>query len=232
MNTKANAFTLIEILVVIAIIAVLAGILFPVFQGARKRSYETTCFSNLRQVGLAIGMYAHDYDDKYPIATDGSEKVVLRLPTDAKGQATLANAPTLKRILAPYIKTDGIWKCPADQGIRYPAYWRGDSSDGTYSKIPSAFERIGVSYAYRVPLGLAQVNYPATSYADSVDMGASRTGILADAGTGWHIKGDEGDTHLERRSTLFSDGHVKSLLDEKDFVGAWLWSLNPSEKND
>jgi prepilin-type N-terminal cleavage/methylation domain-containing protein len=230
---KIKGFTLIEILIVIAIIAVLAGILFPAFQGARKRSYETTCFSNLRQIGLAVGMYAHDYDDKYPIATDGSEKVILRIDIKKKEQDVLANAPTLKKAISPYIKADNLWKCPADQGMKAAGYFRGESIDGTYSNCPSAFDRIGTSYAYRATLGLYQVNYPATSYADGTDMGVSKTGILADVGTGWHLKGDEGDDgRLDRRSTLFSDGHVKSLVDQGDFVGAWLWSLRPEDKAD
>jgi prepilin-type N-terminal cleavage/methylation domain-containing protein/prepilin-type processing-associated H-X9-DG protein len=59
-------FTLIELLVVIAIIAILAGILFPVFAQAREQARKTTCASNLRQVGVAIGMYVQDFDELFP----------------------------------------------------------------------------------------------------------------------------------------------------------------------
>ncbi len=59
-------FTLIELLVVIAIIAILAAILFPVFARARDRARQTTCLSNVRQISLALMMYAQDHNETYP----------------------------------------------------------------------------------------------------------------------------------------------------------------------
>ena len=59
---QQRGFTLIELLVVIAIIAILAAILFPVFAKARERAKMSTCASNLKQVGMALNMYAQDYD--------------------------------------------------------------------------------------------------------------------------------------------------------------------------
>jgi len=53
--------------VVIAIIAILAAILFPVFAQAREKALETVCISNARQVGLQVRMYVSDYDDTMPI---------------------------------------------------------------------------------------------------------------------------------------------------------------------
>jgi prepilin-type N-terminal cleavage/methylation domain-containing protein/prepilin-type processing-associated H-X9-DG protein len=65
-TSKKTGFTLIELLVVIAIIAILAAILFPVFAQAREKARQTTCTSNLKQIGSALLMYAQDYDEFFP----------------------------------------------------------------------------------------------------------------------------------------------------------------------
>ncbi|MDD4160778.1 MAG: prepilin-type N-terminal cleavage/methylation domain-containing protein [Synergistaceae bacterium] len=67
-TSKQKGFTLIELLVVIAIIAILAAILFPVFAKAREKAKQTTCTSNLKQMGLAIAAYCQDYDDFLPLS--------------------------------------------------------------------------------------------------------------------------------------------------------------------
>lgn len=67
-GVQRRAFTLIELLVVIAIIAILAAILFPVFAQARSAARKASCTSNLKQVGLAFGMYTQDYDEHFPWA--------------------------------------------------------------------------------------------------------------------------------------------------------------------
>jgi prepilin-type N-terminal cleavage/methylation domain-containing protein len=56
-------FTLIELLVVMAVIAIIAAILFPVFARARDRARQTTCASNLRQIGMATMQYVGDNDE-------------------------------------------------------------------------------------------------------------------------------------------------------------------------
>ena len=61
-----KGFTLIELLVVIAIIAILAAILFPVFARVRAKAQGTQCISNMKQIILAVRMYASDYSDVLP----------------------------------------------------------------------------------------------------------------------------------------------------------------------
>ncbi|MFA6204568.1 MAG: prepilin-type N-terminal cleavage/methylation domain-containing protein [Gallionella sp.] len=63
-----QAFTLVELLVVIAIIAILAGIAIPVINNARKSSQRSTCAANLRQLGLAVLIYANDNKGLLPWA--------------------------------------------------------------------------------------------------------------------------------------------------------------------
>ena len=63
---KRNAFTLIELLMVIAIIAILAAILMPVLQQAKQRAWTGQCISNLRQIGMGMKMFADENGELYP----------------------------------------------------------------------------------------------------------------------------------------------------------------------
>src|SRR5437588_10344522 len=64
---KRFAFTLVELLVVIGIIAVLIGIILPALGRARESSRRAACLSNLRQLGMMIQFYANDYKDQVPL---------------------------------------------------------------------------------------------------------------------------------------------------------------------
>jgi prepilin-type N-terminal cleavage/methylation domain-containing protein/prepilin-type processing-associated H-X9-DG protein len=70
MLRKKRGFTLIELLVVIAIIALLVSILFPVFSRARAKARQVTCMNNLKQIGMALIMYAGDWDGYIPSASE------------------------------------------------------------------------------------------------------------------------------------------------------------------
>src|SRR4051812_36775555 len=67
-------FTLVELLVVLAIIALLIAILIPALNAVRERANRLKCMSNLRAIGQAMKIYAHDNKGQYPrtLYADGS----------------------------------------------------------------------------------------------------------------------------------------------------------------
>lgn len=87
---KHRGLTLVELIVVILIIALLTALLLPVVWSVRKRSYESVCTSNLRQLYVAFDGYRHDYNQFPPdiarLASYVKEKAVLKCPADVYSQ--------------------------------------------------------------------------------------------------------------------------------------------------
>lgn len=67
---KSNGFTLVELLVVISVIAILAGMLLPALGKARQKAQQIQCLSNMRQCGQIIHMYANDFNGYVWVQTD------------------------------------------------------------------------------------------------------------------------------------------------------------------
>ena len=87
-----TGFTLIELLVVIAIIAILAAMLMPALARAKGQANQIKCLNNVRQLGMALAMYADDFEDQVPLRISGYGNWVSRLE--------------------PYYQSRGVLKCP------------------------------------------------------------------------------------------------------------------------
>jgi prepilin-type N-terminal cleavage/methylation domain-containing protein/prepilin-type processing-associated H-X9-DG protein len=104
-----RAFTLIELLVVISIIALLIGLLLPALAAARETARASACLSNVRQIVLGLEVYAADYRNFYPSAT----------------QVNWGHPRWYHdRIMGQYLTSREVWGCPSFQPASLHTGWR------------------------------------------------------------------------------------------------------------
>lgn len=102
-STRRAAFTLVELLVVIAILGLLAALLFPVLAQTREAGRATRCAANLKQIGLALHLYAEDHDEHF-------------LPFGfLSGEPSPGNWVYWQSLLQPYLKHRPLTLCPSNQ---------------------------------------------------------------------------------------------------------------------
>ncbi len=191
-----GAFSLIELLIVVTILAILAAALFPVFARSRERARSIRCVANLRQLGQGVMMYAQDYDDRYPYGLDPADKYAPQIWWGFPAfQAQIPQLPMLHEILDPYVRSAEVWYCPSDTGYDYL-----DDSNIPLDGRPTAFGRFGTSYFYRTEAAVIGLT------TTSLNRGAE-VSLLMDATGAWHGE-DRG--RGARLNVLFGDGHVKS----------------------
>jgi prepilin-type N-terminal cleavage/methylation domain-containing protein/prepilin-type processing-associated H-X9-DG protein len=199
-----RAFTLIEILVVVAIVGILAAILFPVFARARENARRTSCSSNLKQIFLAHSMYRDDYDGIFaPCAYLNASGGQVEWP----------------ELFFPYTRSQQIFLCPSDSS----------SKEISYGLNTLAFS--DVEFSPPVPgTQLGGIRYEASSLfvmACESGTGDDFKELRPDS---WKVvppsktlkfQGDSRPVarHFERSSVLFLDGHVKSLALETFYRG-------------
>ena len=118
---RRRAFTLIELLIVIAVIAILAAILLPVLDQAKQRAWETSCINNHKQLATAWLIYEHDNNGNLVIDDPSAPPTVggTNDPSWVYGDMTTPDATNAALIqmglLYPDANNVGIYHCPADQ---------------------------------------------------------------------------------------------------------------------
>ncbi len=223
-NTMRKAFTLIEILVVIAIVALLAAILFPAFSRTRENARRSSCQSNLKQIGLGLAQYVQDSDERLPFSG-----TLLNTLNVSAGMGAYA---WWRINIMPYVKNTQVFNCPSrakkSSGNYYPTITYTDQ--GQSYVLPGTW-----SYgANQSAMPLDDLAHPSINVAR---MGkASLLPLIAD-GTSFNFSGDtaffrvinsnapgingssdevsfgpateDWARHFNGSNILFADGHVK-----------------------
>jgi prepilin-type N-terminal cleavage/methylation domain-containing protein/prepilin-type processing-associated H-X9-DG protein len=196
---RNRGFTLIELLVVIAIIAILAAILFPVFAQAREKARQTACLSALKQYGLALNMYAQDYEETYPflnVGTTGAQDKII-----------------WSRLLFPYIKNKAVWQCPSQNNPAYQTSSNDETAAGQirfwdYGTGFGANGRVFRNWgppAWGAGPTMASLNYPAETFS-IIDVNYTG-GQLYWCFYLYHVR----TNHSEGANAAYFDGHAKHV---------------------
>jgi len=220
---KNRAFTLIELLVVIAIIAILAAILFPVFARAREQARKTSCLSNMKQIGLGIGMYVQDFDENYFAWSSQCAHTA-----DCNGDIVMAFTRWAV-LVQPYVKNAQIFICPS-----YPDNfwkWGGWPANGCPDLWPvqgfrglSYDFKLGLAYGSRCGVKLASIDKPAQtiiSYENSP--------IHAEKSVPFWSCTDNPQVFTRMAfNAIFADGHARYIMaGNHRFVKQRVWEVEP-----
>ncbi len=220
-RTTQRGFTLIELLVVIAIIAILAAILFPVFAQAREKARQTSCVSNMRQMGMAITMYVTD-NEGYPMHSSPSNWNPRKRWPD---------------YVFPYSKNEKLFTCPSAPADLFRKPW-AHNPQLFFGGYGYNYQYLGnARFPFSAPDALVQAPAETVVVADTFgcgyDAGVQNAGNYAvdppltssrgsGAPTGYYGKGAEcggawgcravpAERHTGMVSVTFADGHAKAM---------------------
>jgi prepilin-type N-terminal cleavage/methylation domain-containing protein/prepilin-type processing-associated H-X9-DG protein len=218
-TTGKSGFSLLELLVVVAIMVILAGLLLPVLARAKARAKRIQCISNLRQIGIAAQMYTVDNSGLYPFADyfDAVNAILYcwDFTTDENSGRVVPGIlwqgqtnPQIQQ--CPSFNGSADWSADPDTGYNYNTSYIGhgqgeSQSDPTGQGVP-------------VPAQAAAVNHPAKTaiFGDGQYSAGADKFMRApfpnpgDANFSGRYAGTQGFRHDGRSNVAFCDSHVES----------------------
>jgi len=201
-----SGFTLIDLLVTIALLALIVAILFPIFTRSRGSGHRKPCQSNLKQIALAFKQYIGDYDERYPLARVGGPRHPVGSPVG------WADA------LQPYLKSPQIYQCEAETNPPASAPTSPGYTDYYYN--------LNLNIRPGGPgtpiIGLNEAKLTASALTILAGDGSNGDAMYRACGNGFAVvpcaKGTGGiatvpvaQQHKDYSNYAFADGHVKSV---------------------
>jgi prepilin-type processing-associated H-X9-DG protein len=178
------AFTLIELIVVIGIIATLAGLLLPALARAKESGRSTACLSNLRQLGLALQLYAEENNNRMPFMYDQTLPT-NGIPATNSPPATNAAGKTMDQVLSNHISGAlRLLRCPSDRD--------------------RIFELTRSSYGWNVLLNGQGADHLVVL---NLNLNQHEIPVFFDKEAFHKARGDKLGVNY-----LYADGHIKNLL--------------------
>lgn len=181
MLPRRAGFTLVELLVTIALLALLAALLLPVFSRSREAARGAACLSNQRQLGAAVLLYTQDWDERFPQTHPPGDELTLLAPW--------------RELVEPYVRNRALFRCPSDWGVP-------DWHPTTYA--PNGFFCYGASLA-AVPRPAETIYLAELTAASLLDDFSPWRGVV-ELEDNLAI-----DRHNGAANYLFVDGHASRL---------------------
>jgi prepilin-type N-terminal cleavage/methylation domain-containing protein len=210
---RRRGFTLIELLVVIAIIAILAAILFPVFARAREKARAASCQSNMKQIMLAMIMYASDYDGK--ITNDRMGRCTGNSAANRCGAGT--DYYTWEWAMNPYVKNAQLFVCPSLDVL--------NDETNVANRVYDLPSSIGLNARWCGCCGL-NVFARVEMFSEPAQQIMIAEAHWTDVNIWSHPNGGDGSFHCPHNGGQnhgYLDGHVKYNRPEATIDPEWLW---------
>jgi prepilin-type N-terminal cleavage/methylation domain-containing protein/prepilin-type processing-associated H-X9-DG protein len=203
---RGRGFTLVELLIVIAIVAIFAAILLAVFPQGREMARQAACVSGVKQIVAAANMYAHDHDRRF-------------IPAMTRGGSHGARGYTWCVIIQPYLENEEILICTNDPDPR---------ATEDFVCLPHSY---GLNYRYTQNTAFGWSPGALTSKLTNVDQHSKRIllfemgSLPRDPGASYaaHRLSRVAARHRDRAVFGFIDGHAEALLPEETVRPENMW---------